>query len=86
MKTKSGYETNGSYLKFKSAFTASWNVEIENKIKHFKTENEADMYIITKVVGCEKAYPTCKHFAEQREGCNNCKFGFNSNCSNGCLS
>jgi hypothetical protein len=54
MKTEAGYETNGNYIKFKSGFTGSWNVETVNKIEHFKTEDEADMYIITKVVGCEK--------------------------------
>ena len=82
MKTKAGYETNGDYIKFKSGFTGSWNVETENKMEHFKTEYEADMHIITKIVGCEKAYPTCKHYKEQKDGCNNCLFGFNSNCSN----
>jgi|694.fasta_scaffold00170_47 hypothetical protein len=82
MKTKSGYETNGDYIKFKSGFTGNYAVETQNDIKHFKNEYEADMHIITKVIGCEKAYPICKHFAEQSEGCNNCAFGFNSNCSN----
>ncbi len=82
MKTKAGYETNGDYIKFKSGFTGSWNVETENKMEHFKTEDEADMHIITKIVGCEKAYPTCKHYKVQQEGCNNCLYGFNSNCSN----
>ena len=82
MKTKAGYETNGDYIKFKSGFTGSWNVETENKMEHFKTEYEADMHIITKIVGCEKAYPTCKHYKVQQDGCNNCLFGFNSNCSN----
>ena len=83
MKTLSGYETNGTYLKFKSGFTTHWKVEVKDKIHLFKTEDEADMHIITKVVGCEKAYPTCKHYQVQRDGCNNCKFGFNSNCANG---
>jgi len=82
MKTKAGYETNGDYIKFKSGFTDNWNVETENEVKHFKTENEADMHIITKIVGCEKAYPTCQYYKSQQEGCNNCLFGFNSNCSN----
>lgn len=83
MKTKTGYETNGDYIKFKSGFTGSWNVETETKIEHFKTEEEADMHIITKIIGCEKAYPTCKYYKVQQEGCCDCKFGFNSNCSNG---
>ena len=82
MKTRTGYETNGKYLKFKSGYTSCWNVETEKDMKHFKTEYEADMYIITKVIGCEISYPTCKHYTEQIEGCNNCKYGFNSNCSN----
>jgi hypothetical protein len=82
MKTKSGYETNGDYIKFKSGFTSNWAVETENKIQHFKTEDEADSHIVTKIIGCENAYSICKHFKVQSEGCNNCAFGFNSNCSN----
>ncbi len=82
MKTKSGYETNGDYIKFKNGFTSRWCIETENDIKYFGSEYEANMHIITKVIGCEKAYPTCPHFEQQIEGCNNCKFGFNSNCSN----
>jgi|GEM_PF-5207862 len=82
MKTQAGYETNGDYIKFKSGFTSFWNVETENKMEHFKTEDEADMHIITNILGCEKAYPMCKHFKIQEQGCNNCKFGWNKNCSN----
>lgn len=82
MKTKSGYETNGDYIKFKSGFTRNWAVETEKHIQYYKTEYEADMYIIKEVIGCDKAYGTCKHFHEQKEGCNNCLFGFNKNCSN----
>ena len=82
MKTKTGYETNGDYIKFKSGFTGSWQVETENKMEYFKTENEADMHIITNILGCEKAYPMCKHYKVQEYGCNNCKFGWNKNCSN----
>lgn len=82
MKTKAGYETNGDYIKFKSGFTSSWQVETETEMKYFKTENEADMHIITNILGCEKGYPMCKHFKIQEQGCNNCKFGWNKNCSN----
>ena len=44
MKTKAGYETNGDYIKFKSGFTSSWQVETENKMEYFKTENEANLF------------------------------------------
>jgi len=82
MKTKSGYETNGDYIKFKSGFTSFWKVETENDIKHFKTEFDADIHIITKIVGCEKGYTNCKYYKEQLNGCQNCKIGYNKNCSN----
>jgi hypothetical protein len=82
MKTKFGYETNGDYIKFKSGYTGNWVVYTDIKKYSFKTENEADIHIITKIVGCEKAYPICKYYKEQQEGCNNCKFGYNKNCSN----
>lgn len=45
MKTQNGYETNGTYLKFKSGFTGLWNVETETEINLFNTEIEADNYI-----------------------------------------
>jgi uncharacterized CHY-type Zn-finger protein len=82
MKTKSGYETNGDYIKFKSGFTSCWNVETQNDIQHFKNELDADMHIIIKIIGCEKGYLTCKYYTEQIQGCQNCKIGYNSNCSN----
>ncbi len=83
MITKSGYETNGDYIKFKSGFTGSYAVETEKETVFFKTEYEANMHIITRVVGCEDAYSMCTHYKEQKEGCDNCKFGYNSNCNNG---
>jgi len=49
MKTKSGYETNGDYIKFKSGYTGSWKVETEKDTKAFKTELEADLYIQTLI-------------------------------------
>ena len=42
MKTKTGYETNGNYIKFKSGFTGEWCVETESGREHFKTEKEAE--------------------------------------------
>lgn len=45
MKTVSGYETNGTYLKFKSGFTTNWKVEVKEKIHLFETEEEADEFI-----------------------------------------
>lgn len=45
MKTKSGYETNGDYIKFKSGFTEFWIVETEKGSEFFKNEKEADDYI-----------------------------------------
>lgn len=82
MKTKSGYETNGDYIKFKSGFTSRWNVETENDMQNFKTEFEADMHIIITVLGCEKGYPKCMYYQQQSQGCSNCQIGHNSNCSN----
>ncbi len=82
MKTKSGYETNGDYIKFKSGFTSRWNVETENGTKNFKTELDADMHIIINIIGCDKGYSKCKFYIEQSEGCQNCKIGYNKNCSN----
>lgn len=46
MKTKSGYSTNGSYIKYKSAFSKFWYVETNNCKNEFKTEKEADLFII----------------------------------------
>jgi hypothetical protein len=82
MKTKSGYETNGDYIKYKCGFTSRWKVENESGIDSFKDEYGADMHIITQIVGCEKAFPICNHWKIQESGCNNCKFGWNKNCSN----
>ena len=45
MKTQSGYETDGTYLKFKSAYTQFWKVETEKDIRAFRTEAEADEWI-----------------------------------------
>jgi hypothetical protein len=45
MKTKTGYETNGTYLKFKSGFTGMWVVETEKGSEFFKSEKLADAYI-----------------------------------------
>lgn len=45
MKTKSGYETDGTYIKFKSGFTQFWKVETESIDKIFKTESDADEWI-----------------------------------------
>lgn len=79
MKTKSGYETNGDYIKFKSGFTGLIVVETEKKIKTFKTEFEANNHIVTKIVGCEKGYVNCSYYHEQEHGCVGCKFGKNKN-------
>lgn len=49
MKTRSGYETDGKYLKWKSAYTSQWAVETEKEIVYFKTEQEADNYIKKKI-------------------------------------
>jgi hypothetical protein len=81
MKAKSGYETNGDYIKYKSGFTSYYMVETEGGVEAFKEEYDADMYIITKVVGCEKAYPTCDHYKSQQHGCYNCSYGRNANCA-----
>lgn len=45
MKAKSGYETNGDYIKFKSEVTCSWCVETEKGIEYFHREDQADLYI-----------------------------------------
>ena len=45
MKTKSGFITNGTYLKYKSGFTSFWIVETENKRELFDSEAEADLFI-----------------------------------------
>lgn len=82
MKAKSGYETNGDYIKFKSGFTQFWVVETEKGCEYFKTEDEADMHIITKIIGCEKGFAQCKYWPKQFEGCNNCEHGYNTNCAN----
>ena len=49
MKTKSGYETDGSYIKFKSGFTNSWVVETNSETFYFKTEEDADKYILHSI-------------------------------------
>jgi len=82
MKTKSGYETNGDYIKFKSGFTSNWNVETQNNIEHFKNELDAEMHIIIKIIGCENGYSKCVYYNTQKHGCQNCKIGYNKNCSN----
>ena len=79
MKTKSGYETNGDYIKFKCGFTGNLKVETEKEIKSFKTENEADMHIITNVVGCHIMWASCNHFKKQEHGCYGCSYGKNKN-------
>jgi len=45
MKTKSGYITNGTYIKFQYGFTGWWIVELAEKSYFFKTEIEADNFI-----------------------------------------
>lgn len=45
MKAKSGYQTDGNYIKYKSGFTQSWCVELADKTHFFKTEDEADFFI-----------------------------------------
>lgn len=44
MKTGSGYETNGTYIKYKSRYSGKWCVETEFYSKAFDTEIEADEY------------------------------------------
>ena len=38
MKTKNGFITNGSFIKYKSGFTDSWCVELENSSSFFNNE------------------------------------------------
>lgn len=47
MKTKNGFITNGSFVKYKSGFTDSWCVELENSSSFFKNEEDADMFILS---------------------------------------
>ena len=61
MKTKSGYETDGTYIKFKSGFTNKWCVELESMTYFFNSEKEADTFIsspefkkITEISICKK--------------------------------
>ena len=46
MTTQSGYSTNGNYIKYKSGFTSFWIVETETERESFKTEADANAYII----------------------------------------
>ena len=47
MKTKNGYITNGSFIKYKCGFTASWCVELENSSSFFNNEQDADLFILS---------------------------------------
>ena len=38
MKTKSGYETNGTYIKYKSGYIDKWIVETETNRNIFTSE------------------------------------------------
>lgn len=82
MKTKSGYETNGDYIKFKSGFTGLIVVETQTGISTFKDESEANNHIITKIIGCEEGYVNCEYWRVQQRGCVNCMFGSNENVLN----
>ena len=67
MKTKSGYETNGTYLKYKSGYTASWCVEIERGVMYFQTEREADKYISVMATGSDLWNNSEKEFIKECE-------------------
>lgn len=45
MKTKNGFITDGSFVKYKSGFTEYWCVELKDTISFFKDEIDADMFI-----------------------------------------
>ena len=49
MKTKNGYITNGSFIKYQNGFTQQWCVELKDVISFFKTEIEADMFIARNI-------------------------------------
>ena len=53
MKTKSGYETDGRYIKFKSGYTVSWCVEIEKGTFYFNNESLADRFITIYSTGSD---------------------------------
>ena len=45
MKTKSGFETNGTYVKRLGVDESRWFVETENEEKVFLNERDADRFI-----------------------------------------
>lgn len=57
MTTKTGYITDGTYIKFKSGFTGRWVVETEKGAESFKELWEADAYIITLLLEKENEKP-----------------------------
>lgn len=45
MKTKRGFYTDGEYVKWKSAYTSFWIVEVEEDEFIFRDEESADAFI-----------------------------------------
>jgi hypothetical protein len=55
VKTLSGYETDGTFVKYQHPYTKFWIVETaDNRINHFYSEQEADEYLVKR--------PTMKFF------------------------
>lgn len=42
--TKTGYFTDGTYIKYKSGYTKNWKVETVDDTFYFDTEAEADEF------------------------------------------
>jgi hypothetical protein len=66
MNTKSGYQTNGTYLKYKSGFTSNWIVEINNQGCIFlKTEQDADRFVTLHTTGSDLWSERDKEFMKE---------------------
>lgn len=69
MKTKSGYETNGTYLKYRSGYTLSWCVEINNQgVIYLKSERDADRFVTLHTTGTDLWSDRDKEFMKEHSG------------------
>lgn len=45
MITRNGIETDGTYILYQDVYTKFWIIEIEGKIAHFYSRDEAVLYL-----------------------------------------